>query len=237
MRILLIIITIIFSVKRAFTQVEANSLLGVPSSANITELNNIADAMEGSIAFNKSEKKLYFFNGSSWNAIDLDKNSIGAIKYSVKDNDHDGWYKLNGRSINSLPNTVKNNAISIGFNPVLPNGSNRVLKHPSTAENNGDTGGETNTIIRQENLPNIEFSGITSEDGRHSHTIAKSTTNIKIRYFRDEFINFFVDNGNSTTNQNGAHQHTVEVSSGGSGTPIERYQPYLVVNTFVYLGE
>lgn len=35
----------------------------------------------------------------------------------------------------------------------------------------------------------------------------------------------------------GAHTHTVSLSSGGSGTPISLYQPFMVVNRFIYLGQ
>jgi len=46
-----------------------------------------------------------------------------------------------------------------------------------------------------------------------------------------------VDVASTTSSSDGAHTHTVTVSSGGSGTAVNITNPYLSVNTFIYLGQ
>jgi hypothetical protein len=46
-----------------------------------------------------------------------------------------------------------------------------------------------------------------------------------------------VDVASTTSSTDGAHTHTVTVNSGGSGTAINITNPYLSVNTFIYLGQ
>jgi len=46
-----------------------------------------------------------------------------------------------------------------------------------------------------------------------------------------------IDVPSTTTTNDGAHTHTVSVSSGGVGTAINITNPYLSVNTFIYLGQ
>ncbi len=46
-----------------------------------------------------------------------------------------------------------------------------------------------------------------------------------------------VDVASTTSSNDGAHTHTVSVSSGGSGTALNITNPYLSVNTFIYLGQ
>lgn len=46
-----------------------------------------------------------------------------------------------------------------------------------------------------------------------------------------------VDVASTTSSSDRAHTHTVSVSSGGSGTALNITNPYLSVNTFIYLGQ
>lgn len=46
-----------------------------------------------------------------------------------------------------------------------------------------------------------------------------------------------IDVPSTTSSSNGAHTHTVSVASGGVGTAINITNPYLSVNTFIYLGQ
>lgn len=46
-----------------------------------------------------------------------------------------------------------------------------------------------------------------------------------------------IDVPSTTSSSDGAHTHTVSVSSGGSGTAVNITNPYLSVNTFIYLGQ
>ncbi|PKV52187.1 hypothetical protein ATE84_4294 [Aquimarina sp. MAR_2010_214] len=42
--------------------------------------------------------------------------------------------------------------------------------------------------------------------------------------------------GNTNTSNAGNHNHNVTLNSGGANQSFDRYQPYLVINTFIYLG-
>ncbi len=46
-----------------------------------------------------------------------------------------------------------------------------------------------------------------------------------------------IDVPSTTTSNDGAHTHTVSVNSGGTGAAINITNPYLSVNTFIYLGQ
>jgi len=68
-----------------------------------------------------------------------------------------------------------------------------------------------------------EDGGIIVEAGDHTHTF---TTDAAGNHSHS-----------LTTNETGGHTHFFSVRSGGSDTPIEIYPSFLVVNTFIYLGE
>lgn len=75
----------------------------------------------------------------------------------------------------------------------------------------------------------------TSTNGAHTHTL---TINNNGAHTHTLAIN---NNGAHThvltINNNGNHTHDITVTSGGSGTPFSQYQPFLVTNHFVYLGQ
>ena len=68
-----------------------------------------------------------------------------------------------------------------------------------------------------------EDEGVIQDAGNHNHSLITTTA------------------GNHTHNFNtdpaGGHSHNIDVNSGGDDTPIEIYPSFLVVNTFIYLGE
>ncbi|PQJ19715.1 hypothetical protein [Tenacibaculum sp. SG-28] len=224
----------IFLSFHVFGQIDANSLMGIPHTTDTAEMNAIENVSEGSMIYNKATKSMYLYDGEKW--VRGNKNTIGDIKYSAQTQDHNGWYLLDGRATTSLSNEAKLNAENIGFLSNLPNAEDRVLKHPASGESIGDTGGQASTVISQDNLPNVTFSGITATAGAHSHTINKSLDDQRIFNNVDASRNFFGGNGTSNTSEDGEHTHTVTVQSGGNDEPIENYQPYLVFNVFIYLG-
>lgn len=171
--------------------------------------------------------------------------TVGDIKYSVLTNDHNGWFLLNGREINSISNTdlsatSKTRAIGLLGNN-LPDATNRVLKHPSsTTQLIGSVGGTEQTTLVQDNLPPLTLNGNTTSSGEHTH----NTTVPNLSYRTNKIIHWLnIDESyisavaGHITISGGGHSHTVQVSGGGTSVPFNNYQPYLVVNTFIYLGK
>lgn len=231
-----IFLTFIVIVNSIHSQIDSDSVMGIPVANNDTEMNNISGATEGSILYNMTQKNIYFFDGSNWNPVNEVNISLGQIKYSVLTTDHSGWYILNGRATSSLPTLAETNATTLGFTTNIPNSENRTLKHPSSTENINDTGGLSNTTLSQSNLPNINFTGTTSDDGNHNHNFNRALGADQIRNGADANRTFYNQGGTTNTSTSGNHSHTFSVNTGGSSQSFERYQPYLVVNTFIYLG-
>ncbi|SEB37119.1 Microcystin-dependent protein [Tenacibaculum sp. MAR_2009_124] len=221
---------------KAFMQIDANSVMGIPSATDDTEINGITGANEGSMVYNIAQKNIYIFDGTNWVPVNKEKNTVGDIKYSSQSSDHNGWYLLNGRATSTLSSNVQSNASGLGFTTNLPNAQDRVLKHPSAGESIGDTGGQAATTLTRANLPNVNFTGTTSSNGNHSHTINRGIGTDQVRHNSDASRTFFNQGGTTNTSTTGNHNHTVTVSTGGSSQAFERYQPYLVFNTFIYLG-
>ena len=174
--------------------------------------------------------------------IDQPYHTVGDIKNGVQTADHSGWYILNGRATATISVTAQAAATSLGFATNLPDATDRVLKHPNGGEAIGDIGGATTTTLSQGNLPNIPFPTVTATtttNGRHRHRYSRQVIARDIEANGiDTELTFYGGNGDSNTARAGNHNHdvTVTVSSGGNDESFERYQPYLVVNTFIYLG-
>ena len=159
--------------------------------------------------------------------------TIGDVKHGFQTGDHDGWVKLDGRSISSLSAAQQAAATSLGFTGNLPNAWDRTLKMKGAL---ASTGGGNTATLSQANLPNVNFTGNTNTTGSHSHTFGRPQGD----------QNYANGGGNvwwgpsytktQTTSSNGDHSHTVTVSSGGSGTPLSVEDLYLGVNVFIYLG-
>lgn len=193
----------------------------------------------------------YYNNGKMWIRLDTNPTKIGDIKYSYAISDHSGWYLLNGRSIASLPTNAQSVANSLGMSTNIPNATNRILKAKG-AEALFSTGGSNTTIVTQNQLPNVTFSGTTSADGAHTHSFGD-------RYHStDEDLNVvtsllgilgsivlnFLDNNvgdkdeivsGDTSSSDGAHTHVATVNSGGSGNSLPEVSA-IQLNAFVYLG-
>ena len=94
-----------------YTTDQTGTLVYVTSPASPTSLKTINVTTEG----------YYYFNGVVWNLLSPIKNMFGDIKSSFKNSDHDGWIKLDGRSISSLSTTQQSVSNSLGFTVNLPN--------------------------------------------------------------------------------------------------------------------
>lgn len=179
----------------------------------------------------------------------------GDVKNSFKTADHDGWYLLNGRAVSTLPAAAQAAATALGFTSNLPDATDRVMKAKTASENLAATGGINSLTIGQPNLPNVTFSGSISGTalaaGAHSHSPTAGNgflvggTNVG----NNGTGNYQgTSNGTSwggvgmvaNTTSAANHTHTVNgtasVPSGGSGTALDNRSPYLVVNTYIYLG-
>ena len=49
-----------------FSQIDALSVMGLPTAATIVEMNGITGAATGSILYNLEDSKIYVFNGVNW---------------------------------------------------------------------------------------------------------------------------------------------------------------------------
>lgn len=196
---------------------------------------------------------LYYNNGLKWVKLEPIPIAIGDVKHTIATADHLGWYKLDGRSISTLPALAQLNATSLGFATNLPDATDKVLKAKSNVETLGQTGGNNNVVLAQNNLPNVNFTGTTSVDGSHTHSHSDQHNsvieNINLVYgllgiLSGVVLNILNTNvGNkvpativANSNNAGNHSHTASVSSGGSNTVLPNVK-HLTANTFIYLGE
>lgn len=196
---------------------------------------------------------LYYNNGTKWVKLEPIAIGIGDVKHTMATTDHLGWYKLDGRLISSLPALAQLNAASLGFATNLPDATDKVLKAKSNVETLGQTGGNNNVVLVQNNLPNVNFTGTTSVDGSHTHSHSdqhnSTIENINLVYgllgiLSGVVLNILNTNvGNkvpvsmAANSQNmGNHSHTASVSSGGSNLALPNVK-HLTTNTFIYLGE
>lgn len=237
MRKKLVVILLILSWSITFSQIDANSVIGIPVALDDAEMNSVTGASEGAMLYNMAQKNLYVFDGTNWLSINRESIEPGTIKYSVLTADHSGWYLLNGRATSTLSTAAQLNATSLGFATNLPNAEDRVLKHPTGGQSINNTGGASGTTLTQANLPNVTFTGTTSTAGNHNHTVNRGISSDQVVNGADALRTFFNLAGTTSTNATGNHSHTFTVNTGGSNQVFERYQPYLVVNTFIYLGE
>lgn len=107
----------------------------------------------------------FVFSNSYWRSIDgnataVSSANVGDIVASFSVSDHNGWVKLDGRSINNLTGSQRTAAISLGFSTNIPNAANSYL-----VQNNntlGSTSSNNNRTIMRDQLPNFELSGTTN---------------------------------------------------------------------------
>ncbi|WP_378103242.1 hypothetical protein [Chryseobacterium sp. sg2396] len=163
--------------------------------------------------------------------------SKGDIKDTYYAGDHDGWYLLDGRNINSLPANAQATAVSLGFTSTLPDFAGKYAKATS-GEALSSVGGNPSYNITKQNMPSFSFSGNTSAAGSHNHyandrtphgggTIWGYTTGGTVNWWTYTI---------RTTSAAGAHSHTLSLNSNGSGQAIPLAPAFIAVNTFVYLG-
>ena len=231
-------VLIVFSINTNAQEVKVVNNKGTIQSVNNNTVTSASTApispVEGDVWFNSTTNIPSIWNGSTWEPLSV--HSIGDIKHSIQTTNHDGWYKLDGTAISSLPSVAQTNAATLGLSGNLPDATDRVLKYSNGSEAILDTGGQATTTLSQANLPNVNFTGSTSTDGNHTHDVDVNTDNFSLLALGGDGYT----PGSSTqiqTSTSGDHSHTVSIASGGSDQAFDRYQPFLVVNIFIYLGE
>lgn len=204
---------------------------------------------------------LYYYDGKMWQRMlpedprKLNPQSAGDIKNSMQPSDHNGWYLLNGRSVSSLPSSAQTSAAGLGFTTRLPDATDRILKTRNGAELLGSQGGNNNMTITRSNLPDINLIGVVSgtaeSAGAHIHTSDEGGFLLGGTNVGNNGSGHYQGNSDSsswggvgmmgTTATSGAHIHSLSgiatIPTGGVGATMDNRSAYLVVNTFIYLGE
>lgn len=210
---------------------------------------------------NMTSVGMYVFDGNVWikmmqgDGKNFLTRSAGDIKSSMLGVDHAGWYLLDGRSITTLPDGAKSTAISLGFTGNIPDATDRVLKTKTNGEVLGSEGGSNYFGLTQENLPNINLSGtingVAQAAGSHTHGSPDGGFLLGGTMVNNSGSGGYQPDPTSTvwggvgmlgnTGVAGSHMHTVTgnatVPTGGAGKSLDNRSAYLVVNTFIYLGE
>lgn len=239
---------------------EKKGVLLTNSSLDKTDLADpLLNHVEGMITYNTNESGeynsnsvhdgLYYNDGAKWNFLGPNAIIFGDLKYSSQSTDHNGWYILDGRNINTLSSNAKDNAISLGLTTNLYNANDCFIKSKLTIESIGSINGTNYITLTQSNLPNITFNGTTSINGDHGHEYSDQysptqslglATNvlallplINVAVGRPEIF----PSNNFASEISGNHSHSVSVNSGGNGTQINATPKHLVTNIFIYLGE
>ncbi|MDR6458216.1 MULTISPECIES: hypothetical protein [Chryseobacterium] len=169
------------------------------------------------------------------------KEIIGDIKDAIQDQDHHGWFLLNGRSISTLPSVAKQNAISLGFSSALPDFRNKLSKSKNTAGSLGTIGGKSSITLSRNNLPAFELNGRTSSAGKHDHIFVNMINHANgggmTLNAQNTGAKWGSDNTIRTTSISGAHSHNITLKSNGSGTAFNLTPGYISLKQFVYLGK
>ena len=95
-----------------------------------------------------------------------------------------------------------------------------------TVYNAGSTGGEEATGLSIANLPPHSFSGTTSTNGNHSHTMSGASYGTSTNNIGRGVGTVYAHPETST---NGAHSHTFTTNTLGSGVKHNNMMPYEVI--------
>ncbi|SDQ79327.1 hypothetical protein SAMN05421664_2613 [Chryseobacterium soldanellicola] len=162
----------------------------------------------------------------------------GTVKESLRSTDHNGWYKLDGRALNTLPATAQTNATTLGISGTLINANNLLMKQGATLA----TGGSSNVSLLRANLPNYNMTGTTTTAADHTHSVLSGGQNMNSVAAGNAFI---VRAGRGTVSTNTAvalttaadHLHTGNAASGGTGVALNITPESVTYTYFIYLGQ
>jgi hypothetical protein len=215
----------------------------------------------------------YYWNGTNWatiaTALGSSQYSAGDIKSGIQTTDHNGWVKLDGRAKSSLSASQQARATALGIGANLPDASNTYLSQNGGAM--GAVSGSNTVVLSQANLPNVNFTGTSGNNGNHAHTVDPPLTYTNnagnhahsMPFMNDDYNgsgggnqsleddggwwsyrytdwagehNHYVDIPAFWSSTTGDHNHSLSVSSGGSGSAITVAPKTLSVTMFIYLG-
>jgi microcystin-dependent protein len=199
--------------------------------------------------------------------LGTDKDIVGDIKYSIRTDDHVGWLKCDGRSLNTTTYSALFSVIGYSFGGSgtsfnLPNPSGRLLGVTGsgsglTTRSRGDlSGSETHTLTESqlpEHTHTINSSGSHTHnvtDPGHTHTYSTSAANNNDFSAEAEpeehptsgSTNILNDVNTSTQTTgisiNSNGEHTHTLQTTGSGEAFNIIQPTMFIsNTFIYSGK
>jgi hypothetical protein len=180
----------------------------------------------------------YYWNGSSWatiaTALGSSQNSAGDIKSGIQQTDHNGWIKLDGRAKSSLSASQQARATALGIGANLPDASNTYLSQNGGAM--GAVSGSNTVVLSQANLPNVNFTGTSGNNGNHAHNVDPplTYTNNSGNHYHEMPFNNDDYNGSGGGNQSleddggwwtyrpttwsGDHNHFVDIPNFTSGS-------------------
>lgn len=185
---------------------------------------------------------------------------IGDVKYSFAHSNHNGWYRLNGQNISTLPAVAQANAAILGFSGTLPDTRDRVIKHRDElgtgghgSEELGSTTGFNDFTIYQENLPPLF--GWASPGGGHTHQVFDPGHSHTFNYGTEpdddgppaSFDEITTIPGSTPgaiqtaqtgieLGYDGDHMHEVVVNDWTPMIPINNRQASINLNAFIFLG-
>lgn len=173
----------------------------------------------------------YYFDGSTWRS--MNSTSYGDIKMGVQPSDHNGWIKLNGRSVNSLTTTQKNRANDLGFYRDLPNADGRIMTQGKTP-----LGGVSDaTPLDKNQLPDVKlsYSRITNISTSSPDPKTNSVSVPEAGWSSAVQIGW---TGNGSFQLLSSTVNTTSINGGVSQEKLTTNNlPQLNVNTFIYLGQ
>ncbi|MGG1923627.1 hypothetical protein AB1278_17560 [Chryseobacterium sp. NRRL B-14798] len=178
---------------------------------------------------------------------------IGDLKYGMQQQDHAGWYLLNGRDIMGIQSDIaRANAVKLLGSSAkqLWDARGRYVKY--ALKPNGSTGGSNSVTLKIANMPKYTVSSnIIGTSGEHTHKITDfyignggdgaegrprkdkpplGNNSGENKRFQDKRYSLdFTDN-------NWNHFHEASASTGGSGVSFSIDPEHINVNLFIYLG-
>ncbi|MDR6403144.1 MULTISPECIES: hypothetical protein [Chryseobacterium] len=178
-------------------------------------------------------------DGNLYKLDNIAAGKIGDVKSSLAALDHSGWYLMNGRNISTLPVNARNNAIGIGISTAIPNAADRMVRTIAAGQTVGTVSGSNSIILTPANIPAYTLAAATlNPSGAHAHSVTDFYT-IANGFGIETGAGYWFSLTSRvvTTAVSGSHNHSVAAATGGSSQPLNILPEYLVVNTFIYLGQ
>jgi hypothetical protein len=189
----------------------------------------------GQLIFLTTQKIYHYFDGSNWVPLRTQIFTLGDVKFGYQVADHEGWILLDGRSKGALTATQQLTATALGFGANLPNMADKSIVGVSGTKTLNSSGGNASVTIAQNQLPNVTLT--TSTDGAHTHAAGNSTNYLLSLLGIIGYPILNASSNVSQTSSSGAHSHTTSSINGNvTQQTLNTQNPYIAMNSFVYLG-